>query len=267
MCYDVTSGLKALIKYAKHRQENPDYISSLEKKLEEWIKHLDAHHHVSGFAHPKLMVFTNEKPYEAQAFYWGLIPSWTKDQTSAKKIMIQTLNCRSETMFEKPAFRNAAKHKRCLIYVDAFFEHHHFNGKTYPFQILSSKDEPLVFAGLWEEWANPETAEIISTCSIVTCKAEGLMAKIHSNPKLSESRMPVILSKEKQNQWLVPCLNEKDKQNLLNLCVPFPNEELSYHTVKPLRGKNYPGDNEEVEKKNKISRVRLNKVLSTRAYV
>jgi hypothetical protein len=36
MCYDVTSGLKMMIKYAKHRGEDPNYIAALERKLESW---------------------------------------------------------------------------------------------------------------------------------------------------------------------------------------------------------------------------------------
>lgn len=242
MCYDVSSGLMALIKYARHRHDNPAYIASLEKKLEDWIKQLDAHHHVSGFAHPRLMVFTNEKPDEAQAFYWGLIPAWIKDEASAKRIMNQCLNARSETMFEKPAFRNAAKHKRCLVYIDAFYEHHHSGKKTYPFRIQSSADAPLALAGLWEEWLNKESGELVYTVSLVTCKATGLMSRIHNNPKLDEPRMPVILPKAKQEAWLAPCRNESDQQQLLSLCQPYPDEGLRYHTVRPLRGKAYAGD-------------------------
>lgn len=242
MCYDVSSGLKALIKYARHRHDNPDYIAALEKKLADWIKQLDAHHHVSGFAHPRLMVFTNQKPFEPQAFYWGLIPAWIKDEASAKQIMNQTLNARSESLFEKPAFRHSAKHKRCLVYLDAFYEHHHFGKKSYPFRIEAVNDEPMALAGLWEEWLNKETGELLYTVSLVTCKAEGLMSRIHNNPKLPEPRMPVILPKAKQEAWLAECRDEDDQNNLLALCVPYPDEGLSYHTVRPLRGKQYAGD-------------------------
>lgn len=247
MCYDVTSGLQALIKYAKHRHDDPEYIRSLEKKLEDWIKQFEAHHHVSGFTHPRLMVFTNLRPYEPQAFYWGLIPAWVKDEDGAKKIITQTLNARSESIFEKPAFRTSAKSKRCLVYVDAFFEHHHFKGKTYPFQISAIDDSPLALAGLWEEWVNKTTGEIIPTLSIVTCKANSIMSKIHNNPKLPEARMPVILPRDKQNDWLAIYDEDSGLQKLLNLCVPYPDELLKYHTVGPLRGKNYKGDTAQTE--------------------
>ncbi|HQQ95494.1 MAG TPA: SOS response-associated peptidase [Bacteroidia bacterium] len=247
MCYDVTSGLKALIKYARHRNDHPDYIAALEKKLEEWKRQADPHHHVSGFQHPKLLVFTNTRPQEPQAYTWGLIPSWTKDEESARSICNQTLNARSESMFEKSAFRNASKNKRCLVYVDAFFEHHHFGKKTYPFQITSIDDAPLALAGLWDEWIHKETGEVLYTVSIVTCRAEGKMARIHNNPKLPEPRMPVILPKEKQDEWLEVCKTKEDQENLLKLCKPYPENLLRFHTVRPLRGKQYPGDTAEAE--------------------
>ncbi|HRH10410.1 MAG TPA: SOS response-associated peptidase [Bacteroidia bacterium] len=251
MCYDVTSGLKALIKYAKHRRDDPNYIAALEKKLETWIKDLPQHHYVSGFAHPKLMVFTNEKPDDPQAFYWGLIPHWVKDVATAKTLSNQTLNAKCETIFDKPSFCLPAKKKRCLVYIDGFFEHHHAGKKTIPFHIRSKEDEPLALAGLWDEWVNKETGEILRTVSIVTTKANEVMKKIHNNPKLEEARMPVILNKEEQDQWLMDCSNEKDELQLLALCKPFDPSKLEYYTVPRLKGKEAVGDTEEALRKVK----------------
>ena len=50
--------------------------------------------------------------------HWGLIPSWAKDAGIANKL----INARSETLSEKPSFREAFKRKRCLIVADGFFE-------------------------------------------------------------------------------------------------------------------------------------------------
>ncbi len=55
-------------------------------------------------------------------------------------------------MFEKPSFRDSAKHRRCLVVIDGFYEHHHANGKTYPHFIQHKEKEPLTIAGLWSEW-------------------------------------------------------------------------------------------------------------------
>jgi putative SOS response-associated peptidase YedK len=236
MCYDVAYVLDKKIKYARHRKDDPAYIEELTRKLEEWYRTRGPKYHASGFAHPELLVFTNDKPFEPQGFRWGLIPGWVKDWNSAKKLSIQTLNARGETIFEKPSFRNAAKNKRCLIYVDGFFEHHHYKGKTYPFRVAMKDDSPIALAGLWEEWVNQDTGEVIRTACIVTTDANEMMAKIHNNPKAEGPRMPVILPKEMQEAWLSPCKTELDKKYVQNLICPYPDEELVYHPVARLRG-------------------------------
>lgn len=242
MCYDVAQVLDRKIKYARHRKDDPDYIKELEEKLEKWQRERGPKYHASGFAHPELLVFTNEQPYEPKACVWGLIPGWVKDKATATKLYNQTLNARGETIFEKPAFRNAAKNKRCLIYVDGFFEHHHLEGKTYPFYVTMKDGSPVVLAGLWEEWVDTETGEIIPTVSIVTTHANKIMEKIHNNPKAEGPRMPVILPRDRQDEWLAPCKTDADKQRLQQLLLPFSEHEMSYHTVAKLRGKEAIGN-------------------------
>jgi putative SOS response-associated peptidase YedK len=246
MCYDVSSGLKAALKYAKKRHDDPLVIADLEKRLELWLEESKAHYHVSGFEHPKLLVFTNENPLEPQSYSWGLIPSWTKDLSAAKIIQNQTLNARSESMFEKPAFRGAAKQRRCLIYLDGFFEHHHQKGKTYPFYIQNKDNSPLIIAGLWEHWTDKSTGEIFHTMSMVTTSGNELMAKIHNNPKLNRPRMPLILSEENQDVWLSKeVLSEEDQLKISALCIPSPSVLLRQHAVSRLRGKESLGDTKE----------------------
>lgn len=245
MCYDISIGLKKYIEYCRLRDENPDYIAALERKLEE--KKITGHHVVSGFTHPKLLVFTCENPSEPQLFTWGLIPSWVKTPDDAKQLYNSTLNARGETIFEKPSFRNAAQNKRCLIYVDGFFESFHAAKKTYPFHILMKDDSPMIFAGLYDEWVNTETGEIVHTVTIVTTTGNETMSRIHNNPKADGSRMPVILSKEKQDEWLMPINSPEDRKKIEALIKPCDGELLRYYTVRPIKGKNSPGDVPEAE--------------------
>jgi putative SOS response-associated peptidase YedK len=49
---------------------------------------------------------------------WGLVPSWAKDIS----IGSQLINGRSETILEKPAFRDSFRMRRCLIPADVFYE-------------------------------------------------------------------------------------------------------------------------------------------------
>ena len=261
MCYDTKSGLLTALKYAKHRRDDPAMIAELERQLKVFSNNFEKHYCVSGFAHPQLMVFTNEQPYTPQAFIWGLIPHWVKDTKQAQLMWNQTLNARGESIFEKSSFRTSAKNKRCLIYLDAFYEHHHAHGKTFPYHIAMKDGSPLSIAGLWDEWVNKETGEIINTCTIVTTVGNKTLTRIHNNPKLEGPRMPVILPKDKQNDWLMECTTESDKQKVNELIRPFDDELLEAYTVKRIKGKDATGDNEEAEMRYEYKEISVNETL------
>ncbi len=240
MCFNARFRLQVALKRAT-RNNNAKEVRHWEnslKQYDEWFQ-------VSGFAHPKVIIYTNDETYKPQLSTWGLIPHWAKNGES---IWNKTLNARSETIFEKPAFIKSAAEKRCLIPAEGFYEYHHFRGKKYPFYICHKDNKPLTFAGLWNEWNNPKTNEIVNTFSIVTTNANSLMTKIHNNPKfLGDARMPVILPAELENDWLKP-LSKNELQDLLQ---PFPDSELIARTVRKLSGKNSPGNVYEANKEYK----------------
>ncbi len=242
MCYDITSGLQTSLKYAKHRGDKEE-VERLNNELEQWRKQNMSYYHVRGFAHPKILVFTDDKPYTPQAFTWGLIPSWVKSLADAKKLWNSTLNARGETMWEKPSFKASAKSKRCLIYIDAFYEHHHFGGKTYPFRLEMADGSPFAVAGLWNDWTDKETGEVLNTFTLVTTSGNRIMSKIHNSSELEFGpRMPAFIPKEKQDDWLIPLKTEADKAHLNELLKPFPGELLKYHTAPRLLGKQAVGN-------------------------
>jgi putative SOS response-associated peptidase YedK len=241
MCYNAESATLAQLKYAIHRGDQ-EWAEELARKLHQLDPTRFPYFHVSGYAHPKLLVFTDDKPYEPQMMTWGFIPYWAKSAEDAKKLYNQTLNARGETIFEKPAFRASAKSRRCLIYLDAFYEHHHANKRTYPFRIFSSDSTPLAVAGLWDEWVDKETGEVLRTVTIVTTTGNALMSRIHNNPKAEMGpRMPVILPRGRQNDWLIPCKNDEDKKRLRALIKPYEGE-LKAYPVAQLIGKNAVGN-------------------------
>jgi putative SOS response-associated peptidase YedK len=86
-----------------------------------------------GFNFPSLPVITNEENQRILLLRWGLIPFWVKDYASAVSIRQRTLNARADTIFEKPAFRQAIISKHCLVLADGFFEWRHENKKAYPY--------------------------------------------------------------------------------------------------------------------------------------
>ncbi len=123
--------------------------------------------------------------------HWGLIPSWSKD----KKIAYKTINARFETIAEKPSFRSAYKHRRCLIPASAYYEWKKLADRKQPFRIGRNDNEPFAMAGLFEDWTDTETGESIKSCTIITRPAYEKLAHIHS-------RMPVILPEEIYDLWL-----------------------------------------------------------------
>ncbi|MDC7995653.1 SOS response-associated peptidase [Altibacter sp. HG106] len=239
MCYDVKASMEAQLKRAQRRGDN-NAVQEIKRNLLP-LSDLPLHH-VSGFQHPKMLIYTNRSPALPALATWGLIPHWVKDGQQKKQLWNKTLNARGETIFEKPSFRNAANYQRCLVYVDGFYEHHHFKGNTYPFFIHEKDNEPLALAGLWSEWEDPETGVTINSFSIVTTEGNSLMAKIHNNPKLKGPRMPLILPAAIEDAWLETIEDALDKQKIQGLIQSYPEEELQAHTVRRLRGKDYPGN-------------------------
>lgn len=206
-------------------------------------------YHVSGFSHPKIVVYLNDDPYYPSVLQWGLIPFWVKEVSQAKQIWNKTLNAKGETMFELPSFRDSAKNKRCHIYINGFFEHHHYNGKAYPYFIHRKDMQPMILGGLWSTWKNPEDSTEWKTFSIVTTSANSLMARIHNNPDKEGPRMPLILPESTADEWLMPVKNDSDKQFIRSLIQPYNQEELAAYTVSVLSGKNYIGNRPEITNK------------------
>jgi putative SOS response-associated peptidase YedK len=184
-------------------------------------------YHASSFDLPKLPVITNEQPQVIQLFTWGLIPFWVKDRKTAEEVRLKTMNARAETLFEKPSFRQAAEHRHCLVLADGFFEWQEYQGKNYPYYIRLKNHEPFAMAGLWETWKNPGAEEVLQTYSVITCRANPLMEQIHNKKK----RMPVILPKDQEREWIDPSLDKKAAEALL---VPYDDALMEAFTISRL---------------------------------
>jgi putative SOS response-associated peptidase YedK len=148
---------------------------------------------------------------------WGLIPAWAKDASIGAKL----INARSETVDEKPSFREAFKRRRCIIPADGFYEWQRTGGKKQPFYFRFKDDRLFGFAGLWDKWRNAD-GESIETCSILTTEANAILSKVHD-------RMPVILDPEAYDLWLDEDVRKQDLRKEL-LC-PFAASEMTSYPV------------------------------------
>ena len=167
-----------------------------------------------------LPVVTNQQPNSLQFFYWGLQPFWAKDAKAIKR----SINARSETLTEKPMFRSLLKRKRCLVPADGFFEWQKTDEGKVPHRIMLKNEELFTFAGLWDEWTDKETGEVLHTYCIITTDANELVRPIHD-------RMPVILSPEAEELWLD---ENEPEEGLISLLVPYKADEMKSFAVSPL---------------------------------
>jgi putative SOS response-associated peptidase YedK len=242
MCYDAKYLTKKVEKYA-------DRYGIATEDIDPVILNLGKVHHTNAFAHQKIPVITGEDTKHLQAFTWGLVPSWAKTWNDVLKIRNKTLNARSETVFELPSFKASVRRNRCIVVFDAFYEHHHLGKSSYPYHIELANRAPMSLAGIYSIWKGEndkgEYFEMPSV-SILTTKANEIMAQIHNNPKLKEPRMPVILPQEQEKEWIKP-RDENEMELLKDLLQPYPSELLEVKTVRPLRGKNALGNVQEVE--------------------
>jgi len=152
---------------------------------------------------------------------WGLIPSWADDPSIGNRL----INARSETAAEKPSFRNALRHRRCLIPADGFYEWQAAGQgqRKQPFVIRMKDHKPFALAGLWETWTSADGG-VIESCTILTTDANDCLRPIHD-------RMPVIMAPEDCNRWLDPASPLGEVQALLH---PFPAEGMESYPVATL---------------------------------
>ncbi len=129
---------------------------------------------------------------EAVFLTWGLIPRWAKDSKIGHKL----INARTETVAIKPSFRDAFKHRHCLIPTTGFYEWKKEGSRKQPYFIGRDDGKPFAFAGLWERW-EPKGGEPVESCTILTTEANNVVRPIHE-------RMPVIVPQGSYAEWLVP---------------------------------------------------------------
>jgi putative SOS response-associated peptidase YedK len=152
----------------------------------------------------------------ARAFamlHWGLVPKWAKERAIGNRM----INARSESLAEKPSFRDAFRKRRCLVLADGWYEWQVTPDGKQPWFIRMKDARPLAFAGLWERWKDPKDGALLESCTIVTTDASQSIRKIHE-------RMPVVLAEADRDRWLDTAFSETDK--LSELLRPYEPKAL-----------------------------------------
>lgn len=218
--------------------------------------------YINGFDHklqPVMVTSRKDSKRHLAAMMWGFLPGWVKNMEEAAKLWnggydasgkfkpgIITLNAIGEEMLDKPMYKEAALNRRCIVFVDGFYEwHHHFPiGKKgqrlktavkYPHHIFL-KDNPhpfMMMAGIWQPWKHTEvdtetgelTETVTPTFAVVTTAANEMMSNIHNTKK----RMPVILTKELAAEWISDGLPRERIAEIASF--QYPAEKMNAYTV------------------------------------
>jgi putative SOS response-associated peptidase YedK len=145
---------------------------------------------------------------------WGLVPFWAEDPAIGRRL----INARSETVAEKPAFREAFRARRCAIPASGFYEWTGEAKHRVP-HAITVEGRPLVaFAGLWERWKDA-AGQRLETYTVITTDANTMIAPMHD-------RMPAILAAEDIDAWLTGTPEEAAA-----LIRPYPEGEMREREV------------------------------------
>lgn len=171
------------------------------------------------------VVRAREGAREVAMLRWGLVPFWAKDPSMGSRM----INARSETVMEKPAFREAFRSRRCAIPASGFYEWTGDPKHRVPHAIRVEGRPLIAFAGLWEWWKDPE-GKRLETYTILTTAANPFVARMHD-------RMPAILADGDVDAWLTggpedawkvirPCPEEAMREQVVSRALNNPRNEF-----------------------------------------
>jgi putative SOS response-associated peptidase YedK len=222
-------------------------LKKKEKKLSD--SNINLHQPLaSGFDYPLWPVIKpieNGLDFEIEMMHWEFIPSYIKTsdallhfrkgginpKTGQKGFPHNTLNARGEDVLNKPTYKDAAVHRRCLVLSSGFYEWRHFTppgGKdtAYPYYIGLKDQEYFFMAGIFNPWMDQSTGEMVNSFSILTTAANSLMEKIHNKKK----RMPVILPEDLASNWIQADLSINEIASLAKFQIS--DDEMIAHTIR-----------------------------------
>ena len=167
---------------------------------------------------PILRVVAGERRIDLMR--WQLVPNWSLEFSTK----LSTINAKSETIFQSNLYKHLVARKRCIIPVSGFYEWKRGVTTKRPFKIFMP-DEPIMsLAGLWDVW-RPGKADEGYSFSILTTSPNRVMGELHD-------RMPVILGRDAEADWLNPEIHEQAEiQAMLRSC---PDEWLDMVEVSTL---------------------------------
>ena len=160
-----------------------------------------------------ILTLTNRYQYINSLF--GFVPHWSD------KPSIRPVNARSETVVEKPMFREAIRTKRALIPVNGYYEWQQMGKVKQPYYIKPKEQAYFAFGAIYDEWYDNSSDEVLCSSAIITTTPTEALAEVHD-------RMPLILPKEHWQMWLD---EQSDMKDIFTLMKPANDVAVDFYPV------------------------------------
>lgn len=142
---------------------------------------------------------------------WGYIPPWAKEGVFKRPLF----NARSETIWEKPSFKNLIRRYRAVIPANGFYEWTR-KGKEKEANYIAMKNNPAMALGAIVQTHSDGYLQ----CCLITTEANGDMESVHN-------RQPVIIQPDEIESWLTD-----DNPDYLNKCMqPIDNGHFDIRRI------------------------------------
>lgn len=152
-----------------------------------------------------------QQELQCQECHWGLIPTWARPGQFSSPL----INARSETVWEKPSFKNLVKHQRACVPITGFYEWHREGKVKTPYYIYPADESAMFVAGIYQKSSSGSI-----DLTLLTTAANVPMGKIHH-------RMPVIIDAKSVEAWLT----DDDPEQLSTLMQPAEDNLLTYRKI------------------------------------
>ena len=197
-------------RYSTAKIPKKKFEEKLKVKLEDYSPSFNA---CPGMPHP-VIAFKDDMT-KTSNMIWGIIPQWSKIHNPK----IKPINARSETLSQKPTFKNLINRKRCLVPASGYYEWQSGGKEKIPHFIYASNNSPLAFGGLYDTWNEGQENSIYSY-AIITKTASQAIHFIHD-------RMPVIVPEQHWMDWLNPNLSSDSVNQIIKISM----DHFSFHPV------------------------------------
>ena len=133
---------------------------------------------------------------------WAYVPPYS----DSRQLRYATFNARVDRLTTSGVWRTAFPAQRCVIPLSGYFEWVPQAGakKNRPWYVSHSDGTNFYMAGLWGEWLDRTSGQLVLTYTMLTTEPNELMRR------MGHDRMPVMLDPQQRELWLDPELRETD---------------------------------------------------------